>query len=145
MTVRKAVTSTSCISPTRLILGTTIATYITGFSLMKLGTQPCFQSQTEGTEKREARQMNRTVETFRIKALKLAISAALLGLVLLVCSPLTRAQSCGYGTGKSCGDGGKNATPPAPDPAPEPGMLLQLGTGLSALAIVGRRLVARKS
>jgi hypothetical protein len=91
--------------------------------------------------------MDRIVKRLQISAVKMAIPAALLGVALLICTPLTRAQSCGYGTGHSCGDGGKNATPPPPDPpqVPEPGMLLQLGTGLSALAIVGRRLVARKS
>jgi hypothetical protein len=113
-----------------------------GFSHVKLGHQPCFQSQPEGTEKREARQMKEIVKTLRTTALKLAIPTAFLGVALLVCCPLSRAQSCGYGTGHSCTDGGKNATP---DPVPEPSMLLQLGAGLSALAVVGRRLVPRKS
>jgi hypothetical protein len=86
--------------------------------------------------------MKETVTTLRTTAFKLAISTAFVGVTLLVCSPLTHAQSCGYGTGHSCTDGGKNATP---DPVPEPSMLLQLGAGLSALAVVGRRLVPKKS
>jgi hypothetical protein len=86
--------------------------------------------------------MKEIVKTLRTTALKLAIPTAFLGVALLVCCPLSRAQSCGYGTGHSCTDGGKNATP---DPVPEPSMLLQLGAGLSALAVVGRRLVPRKS
>jgi hypothetical protein len=86
--------------------------------------------------------MKHIAKTLRTAALKLAIPTALLGVALLVCSPLIHAQSCGYGTGHSCSDGGKNATP---DPVPEPSMLLQLGAGLSALAVVGRRLVPKKS
>jgi hypothetical protein len=91
--------------------------------------------------------MDRIAKRFHISAVKMAIPAVLFGVALLICSPLARAQNqpCGYGTGHSCTDGGKNNIPNPPDPAPEPGMLLQLGAGLSALAIVGRRLVSRKS
>jgi hypothetical protein len=84
--------------------------------------------------------MNRIAKTFRTTALKIAIPAIFMGVALLICSPLVRAQTCVYGQGNHCPNRKDD-----PDPVPEPSMLLQLGTGLSALAIVGRRLVAKKS
>lgn len=85
--------------------------------------------------------MDRIAKTLRATALKIAIPAIFMGVALLISSPLVRAQTCVYGQGNHCPN--RNDDPPAT--VPEPSMLLQLGTGLSALAIVSRRLIARKS
>jgi hypothetical protein len=84
--------------------------------------------------------MNRIAKTLRTVALKAAIPAIFMGVVLLASSPLLRAQGCVYGQGNHCPDRKDD-----PAPVPEPSMFLQLGTGLSALAIVARRLVPKKS
>ncbi|MGB6198863.1 MAG: hypothetical protein WBF35_04870 [Candidatus Acidiferrales bacterium] len=87
--------------------------------------------------------MDQIIKALHTTALKIAIPALVLGAGLLISSPLLHAahDPCGAGTGYSCTDSGKKD----PDPVPEPSILLELGAGLTALAIVGRRLVPRKS
>lgn len=91
--------------------------------------------------------MKRTSEILR----RATIPAIVLGVSLLVSSPLTHAQTqpCGYGTGHSCSDNGKGNGPSDPPSVPEPGTSAQLAAGLAgivALAIVARkRLFAGKA
>jgi hypothetical protein len=81
----------------------------------------------------------------RVRSLapKLVFPALVLAAGLFFCGSPARAQTkpCGYGTGHSCTDSGKNKDGSNSDPAPvpEPGVLLQLAAGVSGLAFVGRK------
>jgi hypothetical protein len=71
---------------------------------------------------------------------KSAILALALGIGVLISSPLAHAQDINRNRVGDCNQGGD------PPSVPEPSALLQLGAGISALAIVSRKqLLSRKA